>query len=354
MAKGGKERMVELRRFDKNTLPWSAKQLVKSMDNGVAKFDNAVQRSLVWTKEQKSLFIHSMIINAPIPPMYASKKKVGKNVIYDFMDGKQRSNCIHSYLNDEFRLDDIPVTYDVNGNEIDYNGFLFSELPEDIQDYIKDYSLVIYAFDDLDPEDFADIFYRLNHGSVLKQIDKNLAKMPYLSYVVKIADHPIFESALSRKAIESKTDKDIIIKSLLMIKEPEPALDAKEIRSFTKHIELSDEDVNHLKEIYDIILDISNQIRESEVHKYDPIKNSIIARRILGRSHIVTLVPFIEKHMDEDIMYLRDFLWKFYSGDDKASIVAAYNDASTQGSGHKENVHRRQLALDNEWKRFKK
>ena len=350
MTKGGKERMIELKRYDKNTVPWSAKQLVKSMDNGTAKFDNAVQRSLVWTKEQKSLFIHSMIINAPIPPMYASKK----NKVYDFMDGKQRSNCIHSFFNDQFRLEDIPITYDADGNEIDYNGFLFSELPADIQDYIKDYSLVIYSFDDLDPEDFADIFYRLNSGSILKPIDKNLAKMPSLPYVVQISNHPIFEEALTKRAVELRTDKDIVIKSLMMIKETEPALDAKEIKSFTRTIELNDNDVKHLNKIYDIILDISTQIKDSEVHKYDPIKNSIIARRILGRSHIVTLVPFIEKHMDEDILYLRDFLWKFYSGENKASIVGAYNDASTQGSGHKENVHRRQMALEKEWERFKK
>lgn len=352
------EKMVDIKRYDKSNLPWTAKQLAKSIDNGVARFDNAVQRTLVWTKEQKSLLIHSMIIGAPIPPMYATKRskkdEKGKTVTeYDFMDGKQRSAAIHDFLRGEYKLVDVPVIVDTDGNERDINGLEFDELDEDMRDYIESYSLLIYIFDNLDQEDIAEIFFRLNSGTALKAIDSNLAKMPSLPYVVKIAEHPIFDAALSKRAKELKADKDIIIKSLIMLKQDNPALDAKQIRTFTRTVELSDDDVSELKEIYDIILKASNQITEADVQKMT-VKNSIIARRILGRGHIVSLVPFIKEHKDEDILYIRDFLWYFFSGEEKASVATDYNDASTQGSGHRENVEKRQQVLEREWKRFKK
>ncbi len=46
-----------MQRFNIN---WTAKTLVGQMDKGRVNFDNAVQRSLVWDNDKKSLLIHSM------------------------------------------------------------------------------------------------------------------------------------------------------------------------------------------------------------------------------------------------------------------------------------------------------
>lgn len=352
MAKGGKERMINLQRYDKNAVPWSARQLLRSMENGVAKFDNAVQRSFVWTKEQKSLFIHSMIINAPIPPLYASKRKEGKTNVYDFMDGKQRSNCIKSFFNNEFELVEVPKVYDVEGNAIDYNGMKFEDLPEDIQDFIGDYSLTIYSFDSLDDDDFADIFYRLNMGTALKPIERNFAKMPSRQKITEIAKHPLFEIALTQASIEKKTDIDIIIKSLIMLKQPEPNLDARNVKTFALKVELTEEDVQRINNIYDRILEISQAVEERELPVAESVKNAVIARRIRMRGHIITLVPFIENHMDDP--FLADFLHYFFSGSPQASISERYNAASGSGSGHKENVELRENELEKEYQKYTK
>ena len=44
----------------KANLDWNARQLCKMVKKGEIKFDNAVQRGLVWDVQRKSLLIHSI------------------------------------------------------------------------------------------------------------------------------------------------------------------------------------------------------------------------------------------------------------------------------------------------------
>ena len=122
-----------LERYDKRSLPWSVKQMVASMIKGTARFDNTVQRTLVWNDEKKSRLIHTAILNLPCPPLYAnvySNPETGKKV-YDFLDGKQRSHAFKEFLNDEFELTEVPVLTFTDGKELNINGYKFSELPEE-------------------------------------------------------------------------------------------------------------------------------------------------------------------------------------------------------------------------------
>ena len=41
--------------YNRHPQNWNARQIAKMMENGTARFNNAVQRGLIWTLEQKSL-----------------------------------------------------------------------------------------------------------------------------------------------------------------------------------------------------------------------------------------------------------------------------------------------------------
>lgn len=126
---------------------WTAKTLVNQMKRGNVNFDNAVQRGLVWDVEKKSLLIHSMVYGYAIPAMYFTRDE---NKVYDSLDGKQRSNAICEFMNDEFALvTDTPPVYDDDGNMEDISGMTFSQLPEWVQDRINEYSLTIYYYEDM-------------------------------------------------------------------------------------------------------------------------------------------------------------------------------------------------------------
>lgn len=113
-----------MRKYNQN---WTAKRLVREMTEGNVNFDNAVQRSLVWDDSKKSLLIHSMIYGYAIPGFYFTMDKDENGTkIYDSLDGKQRSNAIASYMNDEFELtDDTPLVFDPHGEEVNICGKLF-------------------------------------------------------------------------------------------------------------------------------------------------------------------------------------------------------------------------------------
>ena len=94
-----------MKRYNMNN---SVKGLVNLMDNDQINFECAVQRNKVWDIEKKTLLIHSILYGYTIPPFYLTKNEDGT---YDSLDGKQRSNCLYDFLNDEFILSaKMPIT----------------------------------------------------------------------------------------------------------------------------------------------------------------------------------------------------------------------------------------------------
>ena len=167
-----------MQRFNIN---WTAKALSNQMEKGKVNYDNAVQRNLVWDVEKKSLLIHSMIYGYAIPAMYFTRDENG---VYDSLDGKQRSNAISEFLHDEFALSaDTPSVMNENGCVEDISGMYFSQLPEWVQDKIKDYNLTIYYYADMTEQEIREFFRRLNNGKPLSAIELTRANVPSLTKI---------------------------------------------------------------------------------------------------------------------------------------------------------------------------
>src|SRR5229473_5279935 len=59
------------------------------------------QRRLRWSIKQKSLLIESFLLNIPIPPIFLYESDLAR---YEVMDGQQRLNAVHEYLENGFAL----------------------------------------------------------------------------------------------------------------------------------------------------------------------------------------------------------------------------------------------------------
>ena len=326
--------MADIVTYNRSALPWTVNQLVGSIRKGNSVFDNAVQRSFVWTKEQQSLLIHSLIINAPVPPLYANRNSTSK--IYDFIDGKQRSTTIYNFLSDEFELVDVPAIPLEDGSEIDINGKKFSELDEQIQSAIRDYSLTINYYDDLDEDQVADIFNRLNNSKPMTAIERMRVKCPSIKRVQDLCKHAIFNEAVTENARKKYTDEDIVIKSFAMIRMEKPCLDTKAIKPFAAELEISDVEYKWMEDIYSRILDIRDKVK---------VINKKAAKRMLSRTHLVTIIGFMKEYQDDSDEQLRDFFARFYGPDKDATISTSYNFYSKSGSGHVESVKARLDAM---------
>lgn len=118
--------------------------------------DPEFQRNLVWSKKQKSQFIESVLLNIPLPPLYANQRIDGKYII---VDGLQRTSTLNEYINeDKFALSELKVLTDINGLK-------FSQLDSSLQAKLEDKKFYIYVIKPTVPLKMVyDIFHRINTG----------------------------------------------------------------------------------------------------------------------------------------------------------------------------------------------
>jgi hypothetical protein len=329
----------------KANINWTAKQLAKMVSNGSIKFDNAIQRSLCWDNNRKSLLIHSLIENYPVPPLYTVKSNNG---VYDGLDGKQRATTIKEYINNEFALsDNIPEITLENGFRDNISGMYFDQLAEEIQDRIKDYSLTIYFFtDEITDDEIHELFYRLNNGKSMSSIELTRVKAKSIDTIRKIGKHPIFTEAITEKAIQKYTNEDIIIKAYITLFCDEKSLETKAIRPIMETADITEDQENQIDAVLTRIADAHTYInilieKEEDTDRKKLLKK--VNKRLYTRTHLISICPIVNQSIVDDISIdeFSEFLIDFFSGEDGATNSDIYNVASETGSAKPENVTKR-------------
>ncbi len=329
----------------KANITWSAKQIVKSIEKGTINFDNSVQRGLCWDQERKSLLIHSMIEGYPIPAFFAAKNENG----YDMLDGKQRSNAISDFINNKFAITGVPEISNEENETIDINGLTFSELTEDLQDTIKDYSLTVYYFDGITEDEITEMFYRLNNGKPLTAIELTRVKAKSIDKIKEIGKHELFTSVLTEKALNKYTNEDITIKSWALLNTENPSFETKVIRPLMENADITEDQAKDIKNVYTRILEVYNSL----VLENDK-ESSKIAKRIITRTHLLSLVPLTLQSINDNIKvsdYI-GFIKKFFAGKKSATINEIYNNAAGSNSASAENVKKRITAITEAFKAY--
>ena len=337
----------------KANISWNARQLSKMMDKGSITFDSAIQRNLVWDDHRKSLLIHSMLTGYPIPAMYASKDSETKN--YSMLDGKQRSNAIHDFLNGKFTLTDIPeVTLD-DGTEIDINGMYFSGLDEDMQDALNNYSLTIYYFEDITEDEISEMFFRLNFGKPLSAIELSRSKAKDLKTIQSIGKHDLFTTSLTEKAFEKYTHEDLVIKSYIMLTSDTPCLDTKFVRPIMETTIFTEDNISLLNSVYDRILNTYKTIIADDSPETGKISKRI-AKRLLTRTHMLSIMPIVKRSFEENVSdeMFTNWVKNFFCGTKSVTKYNDYNTRCASGSGHAENVKVRLRVVKKDYEKFMK
>lgn len=81
------------------------------------------QRRLVWDDAKRSLFIESLLLNVPVPPVFLYEWDLSR---YEVMDGQQRLNSIVDFYENGFALRGLERWQELNG-------LRYRELPETLQ-----------------------------------------------------------------------------------------------------------------------------------------------------------------------------------------------------------------------------
>lgn len=320
----------------KANINWNVKRIANGMAKGDITFDNAIQRGFVWDKKRMSLLIDSLLRGYPVPPIFTIKTgeciTVGKKElpIYDCIDGKQRSTTFKMFLNNEFKLEGLESFTTADGEEIDLNGKTFEELPEDVQDIIKDYTLVVYYFDDCTDEEIAEMMSRLNNGKVLTGTENARIRAKQLDTIKELASHNLLTNYLTEKAIKGYVNEDIVIKFALLLSD---------------QTELSNKNVREAYEGYNFGESTCSSIIDTMDFTLEAIEDSTddkkIIKRMTSKANLITILYVAHEYLvngNSDVSEFADRLAEFFNGTEGATISADYNDACTNGTMRSANV----------------
>ena len=328
----------------KMNIQWTAKTLCNQMSKTKINFDCAVQRGLVWDASRKSLLIHSMIYGYAIPAFYFTRNEDGN---YDALDGKQRSNAISQFMNNEYILsDDTPSIFDENGTEIKIAKMNFESLPEWARDAIKDYSLTIFYYEDMTEDETKEFFRRLNNGKPLTAIELTRVKANSIAMFQLIANHDAIANSISETGKTRYNDELTAMQIFAMDNMETPDFSNKEFRPYIQTAVVSDaqkdEILSGLNYVDSFHAMLADKLAENEEDKE--------VKRVLKKSHtrnnLVSLayagVLASRSNVDSDAF--NKTFYDFFNTS-STSTDEEYSSSVGAGSAKSENVLKRKNAM---------
>lgn len=345
--------------YENASITWGGNQLAAMVASGKIIFESVVQRSYVWEKSRASKFIESLMLSVPIPPTYAKRYddgtgKRGGNK-YDILDGQQRLTTIKRFIKDEFELTTLPpVTYynELTDEEetVDVSGLKFSELPEGLQEKVKNARISVIYFDNLSKQEEKELFKRLNNGKPLSTKSRTLASCRDIEGLLDIGSHKLFQSVdgmMTEKARANKNQVALVMKCWCMMNQSieDVSFESKIFNPLMEKTEVTETEKLAMIEVFDLIFDTHFNLVER--------KEKAVAKKLFTETHMVSLIPFfkkaIENGIDENLM--ADWLVDFFTSDDGASVNKSYNDACS-GSAKNASIIARNDALSDSFAAF--
>lgn len=268
----------------KSNVNLTCKGLINKMAKGEINFDTSIQRGLVWDNAKKSLLIHSCIEGFPIPPMYLVKNEDGT---LDSLDGKQRSNAISQFINGEFDLTiDFPICFDDEGNEEDFSGMNWENLPEWAQDRIRDTNITCYYLEDSNEDEIREMFRRLNNGKPLSATELTRVKAVSLPVFQNIAKHPAITMVTTEKGKMRFNDETLAFQIYALAYMENPEFGTKVFRPFIESATVTDEQKERIENGLDMLYNLLETLAEEPKENKE---NARVFKRIKAKTHFVSM-----------------------------------------------------------------
>lgn len=215
----------------KSSVNWTVKQFTKMVSiTKTISFNYPIQRAgNQWNDLQKSLLIHSLSEDFPVPPLYSIvneeeitdiKGKVKTGNVYYILDGKQRLTNITDFVEGKYFLHEDTPDAVIDGERYELRERTFEELDEPVRDAILDFSLQIYKLDEATDEQIEELFYRLNNGTPLSKQQKAKAKMgtAWANKIQELVKHEMVQDKASFTSLQiQKADNETAILQTMML-----------------------------------------------------------------------------------------------------------------------------------------
>lgn len=253
----------------KTTLNWTVKNL-KSMYDGkhTLQMDHVIQRqSGQWDGDRlkKSLLIHSIFANYPVPPVYCLKEAISeKDYSYSILDGKQRLTTIFDFIDGRYPLDTETPAVTIEDAVYELGGKYFTDLDTECQQELLRFKFTIYGFEDADDDLIEEIFFRLNNSTPLSKPQKAmpLCGVENAKFIKSILSDRFFSEICQFSALQRRKSDDMctLLQAMMLLDNRYgsyefSSISADEIMRYAAFIKnnYSEEQKNRLYDIIDYL-----------------------------------------------------------------------------------------------------
>ena len=302
---------------------WNVKSLYNKSKRGYIDFDSHVQRGDVWDIPRRSLYIHSLLsgmLAYNIPYLYS---KDGN--IYHCIDGKQRGTALIEYINNRYPLKGIlgeKVYCEEKEEWVEINNKKFSQLEQEFQEKIFDFSLSVAIIESTTDEPVSDeveaeFFKRANAGKPVSKADiamstskcadaikEIIGNATYDAKGKPVAGENFFMDAYGEKRFKAGTlPKEIVLKAYYMLY-PEKLggenqnaayFSFAKLSQISKDALIADDEKQRLIDIFNTIFNARQKCFNA---KKEGVKQTI--RRATGKNIMLAYIPSVDKFKDAE------------------------------------------------------
>ena len=181
----------------------------------------------IWSDQQKSWLIESLLIRIPLPTFYFDATNEDRWVV---IDGLQRLTTLKQFLLEGFQLRRMQYLSV-------YDGYSFSGLPRHLQRRIEETQISINLIQPGTPEKVKfDIFRRINTGGLtlsFQEIRNALNQGPITKFLAQLSKSEEFRLAVDGSVPDTRmVDQDFVLRFLAFYITPHENYDTPDIDAF--------------------------------------------------------------------------------------------------------------------------
>ncbi|MEY8241322.1 MAG: DUF262 domain-containing protein [Cycloclasticus sp.] len=204
------------REVDYDTKEFTVELVVEKYKNGLNEDLNELfvpdyQRDFVWSLDNRSRLIESLLIGLPIPHVFIADVESQDPDLdgrIEIVDGSQRIRTLHAFLTDDLELEGLKLIPEVNG-------FKFSDFPASRQRRFKRIAIRVIELSNCTEATRRDLFERINTGSdELKDMEVRKGSVYggsrlFSNLIAVCADNAIFKDVVPLSGVKKKRGEDL-------------------------------------------------------------------------------------------------------------------------------------------------
>ena len=113
----------------------------------------------LWNSKDDSSLMYSILRGSVVGDSVVAERNDSGG--HDLLDGSRRVKAVVEYIGGAYKLGKINTVTDDSGEQVNFSGFYYNQLPAFAQKKICGYTIQVTCLPEMDPEDIVNLFLRI-------------------------------------------------------------------------------------------------------------------------------------------------------------------------------------------------